>query len=223
MTPPRECLTPRLRTDSPRLDSISEAPKCPVRGPELLLRAEAKGSANEFASRPNRTGQRSSAARRQTRKLFRPLPPLLVPRVALGQKRRSCHRQFRSTRLPRQSGIPRGSSFPHLRGEGMNSALKLRSAPAAGPWIVWIERESRARLASDAQITFVVLRQVRDGVGISVLPHLFPVPVGEQAYFPKISAGGQSVEFELLQILACRGLFAPQPGEPHVKRFERAH
>src|SRR5579859_60334 len=105
----------------------------------------------------------------------------------------------------------------------MNSALKLRSAPASGPWIVWIERESRARLASDAQITFVVLRQVRDGVGSGILPNLLPVPVGEQAYLPQISACGQAVEFELPQILTRRGLFAPQPGEPNVKRFECAH
>src|ERR1700721_3556367 len=98
MMSPGECLVAQLRTDSPRLGSISEAPKCPLKDPELLPGAEAKGTSNEFASRADRTEQRSSAARRQIRKPFQPLPPLLVPRGQLGQERRSAHHKSRQTR-----------------------------------------------------------------------------------------------------------------------------
>ena len=105
----------------------------------------------------------------------------------------------------------------------MYSAFELRSVPSAGPGIIRIRWEGRARLASDAEVSFVVLRQMRDSADNRVLPHLLPIPVREQAHLPQILARRQTVNFHFLQIFSCGGLFSPQTREPDVKRFKSAH
>src|SRR5260370_17828541 len=99
----------------------------------------------------------------------------------------------------------------------MNAAFELGSAPAPGSRVVWINRQRSARLASDAEIAFVVLREVADAIRVRVIPNLLPIPVREEAHLPKRFAGGETVKLQLLEIPARRRLFAPQPGEPYIE------
>src|SRR5260370_25002205 len=102
----------------------------------------------------------------------------------------------------------------------MNAAFELGSAPAPGSRVVWINRQRSARLASDAEIAFVVLREVADAIRVRVIPNLLPIPVREEAHLPKRFAGGETVKLQLLEIPARRRLFAPQTGEPDIEWFQ---
>src|SRR5258708_26265210 len=102
------------------------------------------------------------------------------------------------------------------RRESVNAARELRSAPSAGPGIIGIRWQGGARLTSDAQVSFVVLGQIRDSVRIHVPPYLLPTPVGEQPYFPQNLPGLQPVQLELLPIFSCRPSVSPPSREPHV-------
>lgn len=66
----------------------------------------------------------------------------------------------------------------------MDAAFEFRSAPAAGSGITWIRWQSGTRLAADAEIAFVVLRQMADPIRVQVAPNLLPIPVREEAHLP---------------------------------------
>src|SRR5260370_12643137 len=104
----------------------------------------------------------------------------------------------------------------------MNAAFELCSAPSPGSRIVWIRRQRGAGLASNAEITLVVLRQVADAMRLGVIPNLFPIPIGEETHLPEGLAGGQSVKLDLLEVPARGRLIAPQSGEPNVERLKGA-
>ncbi|OLB82697.1 MAG: hypothetical protein AUI12_18425 [Acidobacteria bacterium 13_2_20CM_2_57_6] len=102
----------------------------------------------------------------------------------------------------------------------MNTALQLSSAPAPGPGVVWVCRHRSARLASNAEIAFVVLRKVANAIRVGVVPNLCPVPVGEKADLPELFASGETVKLNLLEALTRWGLLPAQAGEPNVEWFQ---
>src|SRR6516225_8125608 len=99
----------------------------------------------------------------------------------------------------------------------MNATFKLAAAPTSGAWIRRVLRYTAARLASDAQITFVILRQVTQFVGAGVFPDLNPRPVGQQTPFCECLTGRQAMQVSFPQIFSRDRLLSPQPCKP---RFE---
>src|SRR5579859_2147313 len=104
-------------------------------------------------------------------------------------------------------------SFLWLR-KCVNAALEFLSAPTAGTQIVGIVGNCGARLATDARIAAVVLRQIANLVCGGVFPDLSPGPIGERADFGERFAGREAVKFGLFEIFARGGLFATKAGEP---------
>src|ERR1700730_5909733 len=102
----------------------------------------------------------------------------------------------------------------------MDSAFHLRSAPAARARVVRIVWNCGARLAPDAQIALIVLRQIADLVLGGIVPHLAPGPICEEAHFQKFFPARQAVFFYLSEILARGRLLAPQPREPELVRLQ---
>src|SRR5215469_941962 len=96
----------------------------------------------------------------------------------------------------------------------MNATFKLAAAPASGARIRRVLRHSGARLASDAQITLVILRQVTQFVGGGVFPDLTPRPVGQRTHFRECLTGRQAMQFGFSQIFSRDGLLSPQSCEP---------
>src|SRR3984893_6990133 len=105
----------------------------------------------------------------------------------------------------------------------MNPAFQFFATPAAGPRIRWISRDRSARLAADAQVSLVILREVVEAVFSGVCPHLSPGPIREQANLQQGLAAGQAVLFNFPKVLSSRRLLTPQTGEPNLERFERFH
>src|SRR5260370_41669077 len=114
------------------------------------------------------------------------------------------------------------SSFAGPLRKSVNAAFKLRSAPPPRSRIIRISGKRGTGLASNAEIALVVLRQVADAIRIHVVPNLFPIPVRKEAHLPQGLAGGKTMQFDLLEILARRGLFAPQSCEPNVEGLQRS-
>src|SRR3984893_475321 len=91
----------------------------------------------------------------------------------------------------------------------MDAAFQLPSAPAARARVVRIVWNCGARLAPDAQIALIVLRQIADLVLGGIVPHLAPGPICEEAHFQKFFPARQAVFFYLSEILARGRLVAP--------------
>src|SRR5262249_23943349 len=124
-------------------------------------------------------------------------------------------------RRPARSGIPApGGSRLALR-KGVDAALQLAAAPAAGPRVRGVFGQRGAGFAADARVAQVVLRQITQALGAGVLPHLRPAPVGAGADLPQHLAGWQPVLLGFAQVTARRRLLAAQPGEPDVEGLER--
>ena len=84
----------------------------------------------------------------------------------------------------------------------MDAAFEFLPAPSAGHRIVRVARYRRARLAADAQVSFIVLRQVAEAIRAHLASHSPPVPVREQAHFQQRFAARQAMLLRLLEILS---------------------
>src|SRR6516165_7046437 len=105
----------------------------------------------------------------------------------------------------------------------MNAAFEFAAGPAARARIRGIFRHRGAGLAAYAEIALVVLRQMVESVAAGVIPNLAPGPIDEGVHLGEEFAGGQAMELDSFQVLACYGLFAAQAGEPGVKGLQSFH
>jgi len=103
----------------------------------------------------------------------------------------------------------------------VDTALEFLAAPASGAGIVRIIGNCRARLAADACVALVILRQIAQMICGRVFPNFAPGPIGKKADFEESLAAGQAVMFGLFQILARGRLFPAETCKPNIERFER--
>src|SRR6516165_508416 len=102
----------------------------------------------------------------------------------------------------------------------MNAAFELPAAPTTGARIRGVFRHGCARLAADAQITLVILRQVRQSVTAGVFPDLSPRPVGQRTHLCQRFPGRQTVQLGFFEVFSRDGLLPTQSREPDFKRLE---
>src|SRR6185437_3215387 len=110
-----------------------------------------------------------------------------------------------------------------LFAESMDATLQLSSAPSATARIRTSNRASRARLAANAGVAFIVERESRNVMLASVGLDAIAGPVFQTANLLHLFPGWQAVILELVQIGARGRLLTTEACEPPGEGFERPH
>src|SRR3954465_12999794 len=115
--------------------------------------------------------------------------------------------------LHRRPGLYTRRSASALK---VNPALQFLAAPSSRTIVRRIEGQRRARLAADAGVAAVVLRQQRNPVLLRVAPHVGGRPLSERTDLADQDVVAEREELRLRERGARRRLLAAKAGEPGV-------